>query len=158
MGEGPDSECHGIGPRSNIPDLPSVVHSPYIPRLVSPLALISIVDDDASICKALRRVLRSSGYDVETHASGNGFLQSIRDHIPDCVVLDLHMPEMTGFEVQAQLQSCGIHVPVVVITGQATPKAYQRAMTSGAFAYVCKPVDAMDLLAAINGALMSQRT
>ncbi|RPI46507.1 MAG: response regulator [Betaproteobacteria bacterium] len=120
-------------------------------------ALIAIVDDDASVCSALRRLLRSSGYVVETHSSGAAFLQSIGDHRPDCIVLDLHMPEMNGFEVQAQLRHRGVQAPIVVVTGQATPEGCERALSSGAFAYIGKPVDATDLLAAIHGALLNRR-
>jgi len=120
-------------------------------------ALVSIVDDDAFVRNALRRLLRSAGYSVEAHSSGPALLQSIQDHVPDCILLDLHMPEMNGFEVQAELRHRGIQAPVVIVTGQGTPERCKRALSNGAFAFICKPIDATDLLAAISGALMSQR-
>ena len=118
-------------------------------------ALIAVVDDDAHVCKALHRLLRSSGFAVEVHSSGAAFLERLSERKPDCIVLDLHMPEMNGFEVQAQLQRRGLHVPVVVITGHATPEACARALANGASAYICKPIDVADLLGAIRGALLS---
>jgi FixJ family two-component response regulator len=116
------------------------------------LLLIAVVDDDAFVCKALQRLLRSAGFAVETYSSGSDFLEAIRSHTPDCVVLDLHMPEVNGFEVQAQLARAGSRIPAVVITGHDTPESRARAMRNGASAYICKPVDDLALLEAINAA------
>ena len=118
-------------------------------------ALIAVVDDDPYVCKALQRLLRSSGYLVQTHASGMQLLEHLAQRVPDCIVLDLHMPEMSGFEVQAELRQRGISAPVVIITGHATPTAYTQAFANGASAYICKPIDAADLLGAIHGALQT---
>ena len=90
--------------------------------------IVAIVDDEQSVRKALERLLRSAGYSVEAFGSGNEFLDSIRMRKPDCVVLDLHMPEMDGFEVQTQLVERGARVPVVVITGHDSPKNHERAL------------------------------
>ena len=115
--------------------------------------MVVVVDDDPHVCKALARLLRSFGFKVETHASGVEFLQTVRDHRPDCLVLDLHMPGLSGFEVQSQLSGWGIATPVVIITGQGTPEARARALDNGAIAFIDKPIDAADLLTAVNGAL-----
>ena len=64
--------------------------------------LIAVVDDEESVAKALNRLLRSAGMDAETFTSGRKFLHSLQDHAPDGVVLDLHMPEVDGFEVLSQ--------------------------------------------------------
>ena len=115
--------------------------------------LIAVVDDDAFVCKALARLLRSAGLNVETHSSGSEFLKSLASHAPDCVVLDLHMPELNGFDVQVQLQRTRVPIPVVVITGHDTPESRARAMHNGAKAYICKPVDDKLLLSTIRTAI-----
>ena len=117
------------------------------------LPLIAVVDDEESVRKALHRLLRSAGFAVETFASGADFLLSVKDHEPACVVLDLHMPQINGFEVQAALESAGGRVPVVIVTGHDTPEARARVMAHGASGYLRKPVDDLMLIAAINAAI-----
>ena len=85
--------------------------------------------------------------------SGAEFLHSVDDHEPDCVVLDLHMPGMSGFDVQGALAVAHAGVPVVVITGHDTPESRTRALRLGAKAYLCKPVDDEALLSAIGTAI-----
>jgi len=116
------------------------------------MPLLAVVDDDADVRVALMRLISSAGFAVETFASGAEFLRVIEDHEPDCVVLDLHMPEMNGFEIQGALAG---HpgVPVVVITGHDTPESRVRAFALGAKAYLCKPVNDDALLAAIGAAM-----
>jgi|SRR5208283_1766027 len=121
--------------------------------MVSDARLLAIVDDDADVRVALTRLVISAGFAVETFASGADFLRSIEDHEPDCVLLDLHMPEMTGFDVQGALASRHAAVPVVVITGHDTQESRARAVLLGAKGYLCKPVDDGALLAAISTAI-----
>ena len=111
--------------------------------------LLALVDDDEDVRVALTRLVASAGFAVESFTSGAEFLLSVEDHEPDCVVLDLHMPGMNGFEVQATLAHAHAAVPVVVITGHDTPQSRARAIRLGARGYLCKPVDDEDLLAAI---------
>lgn len=115
--------------------------------------LLAVVDDDAEVRVALTRLVSSAGFAVETFASGPDFLQTIDHHQPDCLVLDLHMPAMSGFDVQGALAKDHASVPVIVITGHDTPEARARVMGLGAAAYLCKPVDDETLLAAIESAL-----
>jgi len=119
------------------------------------LLLIAVLDDDAFVCKALQRLLRSAGLSVETYSSGETFLKSLASHAPDCLVLDLHMPELNGFDVQVELQRMGASIPVIVITGHDTPEARARALRNGAKAYINKPVDDDVLLSAISTAIGS---
>jgi FixJ family two-component response regulator len=114
--------------------------------------LVAVVDDEEAVRIALRRLLRSAGLDVETFSSGAEFLESMKGHQPDCVVLDLHMPQLGGFAVQARLAEAGIRLPTVVITGHDTDEARARALAGGAAAYLRKPVDDQALLAAIEAA------
>jgi FixJ family two-component response regulator len=117
---------------------------------------IAVVDDESSVRKALERLIRSAGLSVATYASGDEFLAAAARAVPDCVVLDLHMPGATGFEVQLSLARLAIRVPVVVITGHDTPESRQRAVAGGAAAYLLKPVDEHALLEAIVAAIESQ--
>jgi len=111
------------------------------------------VDDEESIRKALAHLLRSAGLEVETFASGIQFLESIPTRRPDCVVLDLHMPVMSGFEVQARLAESVKPVPVVIISGLDFADTHDRALAGQPIAYLRKPVDDQALLDAIKLAL-----
>ena len=93
--------------------------------------LLAVVDDDADVRMALMRLVSSAGFAVETFATGAEFMRSVQDHEPDCVVLDLHMPGMSGFEVQDALAAAHAAVPVVVITGHDTPESRTRALQAG---------------------------
>jgi FixJ family two-component response regulator len=123
--------------------------------MVREVPLLAVVDDDAEVRVALTRLVSSAGFAVETYASGAEFLRSIEDHEPDCVVLDLHMPELSGFDVQAALAGSHAALPVVVITGHDTLESRTRALQLGAKVYLCKPVNDEALLAAIGTAIGS---
>jgi FixJ family two-component response regulator len=116
--------------------------------------LIAVVDDDAFVRKALERLIGSAGLSVESFGSGAEFLRSADDHQPDCVVLDLHMADMSGFEVQSRLARAHPCVPVVVITGHDTPESRSRSLGGGAKSYLCKPIDDETLLKAIDAAIV----
>ena len=111
--------------------------------------LIAVVDDEESVRKALSRLLRSVGMTGETFAGGAEFLQSLADHKPDCVVLDMHMPGVTGFDVLVRLAATQAPPPVVVITGHDSAETYERALAAGAVAYLRKPINDQALLDAI---------
>ena len=114
--------------------------------------LIAVVDDEEPVRKALMRLMRSVGLSVETFASGTEFLQSLDIRLPDCVVLDLHMPQINGFNVQASLARNYAALPVIIVTGQDLPNARERAMARGASAFLRKPVHGRTLLGAISAA------
>jgi len=118
--------------------------------------LIAVVDDNAFVHKALRRLLRSAGFSVETYSSGREFMESMQSHAPDCLVLDLHMPEINGFDVHAHLRRVGATFPVVMITGHDSPELRLRVLRDGAKAYLCKPLDESVLLEAISDAMSDQ--
>ena len=120
-----------------------------------PSPLVAVVDDDVDVRVALTRLISSAGFATEAFASGTAFMHSMTDHVPECLVLDLHMPELSGFEVQRQLAELESHVPVVIITGRDTAESRNRAFDLGARAYLAKPVDGEALLHAIQGALCS---
>ena len=113
---------------------------------------IAVVDDEEPIRKALMRLMRAAGLSVETFASGTEFLKSLEARMPDCVLLDLQMPHMNGFSVQAHLARKCAALPVIIITGHDLPNARERAMAGGASAFLCKPVHDRILLGAISAA------
>ena len=115
--------------------------------------LLAVVDDDADVRIALMRLVSSAGFAVETFASGTEFLCSVQDHEPDCVLLDLHMPGMSGFDVQGALARWHPAVPVVVMTGHDTPESRARAVQMGAKVYLRKPINDAALLVAIGDAI-----
>jgi len=115
---------------------------------------VAVVDDDESVRRALARLVRSLGFEADVFASGEDFLAALLVRRPDCVVLDLHMPKVSGFEVQARMAEAGLTVPVIVITGHDSPEAQARALSGGASAYLRKPVDEQVLMQAIQGAVV----
>jgi CheY-like chemotaxis protein len=113
--------------------------------------VIAIVDDEPGVRRALGRLLELAGYETRPFASGSEFLENL-DGI-DAVILDLHLPGMSGFEVQKTLAARGTHIPVVVITGNDTPANRARSLADGARAYLTKPVDSEELLQALQRSL-----
>jgi len=118
--------------------------------------LLAVVDDDAEVRMALTRLVSAAGFDVEAFASGAAFLLSVEDHEPDCVLLDLHMPGTSGFDVQRAMSPAHATVPIIVITGQDSMESRVRALGGGAKGYLCKPVDEETLLATIDAAIAAR--
>ena len=119
------------------------------------MSLVTIVDDEASVRKALSRLVRAAGFEVETFSSGAEFLAADQPRRPECLVLDLRMPHVSGFDVQQALSLAGRRLPVVVITGDDNAESRERALRLGARAYLRKPVDDAILLDAIRTAIAS---
>ena len=115
--------------------------------------VVHIVDDEETIRKALSFTLRTAGFAVEAYASGSEFLLSAEDAEKGCVVLDMHMPDMDGLQVQAELTRRGIDMPVVVLTGNGDPTLAVQAMKAGAADFIEKPFDDDTMLSAIRKAL-----
>ena len=121
--------------------------------MTRPGLMIAVVDDEEPVRKALRRLFRSAGMRVETFASGQEALTAMKSHSPDCLVLDLHMPGLTGMDVLRHLGESGARVPTIVITGHDQPGVSTQAMAAGASAYLNKPLDENTLLAAVAEAV-----
>jgi FixJ family two-component response regulator len=112
---------------------------------------IAVVDDEEPVRKALKRLLRAAGLEAEGYASGKDFLAAERR--PDCVVLDLHMPVMSGQALLKQIRRMSARLPVVVITAHDTAETRDECIAAGAAAYLRKPLDDRLLLNAISVAL-----
>jgi|SRR5579862_2748213 len=121
------------------------------PRL--PSAPVFVVDDDAAVLDSLKSLLDAEGFEVAGFESGATALPAIERAPPACLVLDLHMPVLGGFELMGRLAERGIRLPVVVITGQFDRKTAQRALAAGASAVLRKPFEHGELMDAIDRAL-----
>ena len=105
---------------------------------------IAIVDDDESVCRAMRRLLRSLAMDAETFSSGQQFfdlLDAMPSFKPDCLILDVQMPGMNGLEVQQRLVKSGNTIPVIFITAHDELGVREKALAAGAVAFLRKPFD-----------------
>jgi FixJ family two-component response regulator len=111
---------------------------------------IAVVDDDASVRKALYRLLRASTFEIQTYESGADFLKSVDSFCPNCIILDLHMQGMDGLAVQRQLAESGSIVPVIVITGNDSAQSHSQCLAAGAKAYLSKPIEESLLLTTIR--------
>ena len=117
------------------------------------MSLIAVVDDEEPVRKALKRLLRAAGLEAEGYASGRLFLEGAATRPPDCVVLDLHMPVMSGLQVLRALQAARRMLPIVVITAHDAPEAREQCLAAGASAYLRKPLDEHVLLGTISAAV-----
>jgi FixJ family two-component response regulator len=119
-------------------------------------SVVMIVDDDASIRRAARRLIKSFGLAVETFASADDFLASGRIAATACLVLDVHMPGLSGLELQSRLIRSKHHIPIIFITAFADEATRARALAAGACRYLVKPFEEDDLLDGIRQALQRQ--
>jgi FixJ family two-component response regulator len=117
--------------------------------------LVALVDDDASFRKALGRLLAASSYEITTFVSAREFLKSLAERSPQCLVVDFHMPEITGLDLHRGLARSGIDIPTIVITANNKPGLRERCESAGAAAFLEKPFDGSDLIGKINLAIHS---
>ena len=119
---------------------------------------VFVVDDDAALRDALATLLEAQGWACETYADASAFLAKLADWPPQacgCLVLDMRMPGMSGFDVQEQLNARGMDMPIIFITGYGDIPAAVRAMKSGAADFLTKPFDVQALLQRIRTALQA---
>jgi FixJ family two-component response regulator len=117
---------------------------------------IAIVDDDASVCRAISRLLRSLGMNADTFSSGHEFIKHIQtspSFHPDCVVLDVQMSGMNGLEVQELLVRGNNPLPVIFITAHDEIGVRERALRAGAVAFLRKPFNDELLIKTLNEAI-----
>ena len=111
---------------------------------------VYLIDDDEAIRRSASFMLKTSGFQVETFASGVNFLKVARSLDPGCVLLDVRMPEIDGLAVQANMKEHGIALPVIVMTGHGDVTVAVAAMKAGAVDILEKPFEKAELLAAMD--------
>jgi FixJ family two-component response regulator len=111
---------------------------------------VFVVDDDQSVRKALARLLTANLYTAETYGSAQEFLESLKVRKPQCLVLDLHMPDFGGLDLQLHLNRKGIKIPTVVVTGHPEAGLRKQCEEAGAAAFLVKPLTSAALLGAID--------
>jgi FixJ family two-component response regulator len=107
---------------------------------------IYIVDDDESVCRAIKILLISYDFDVKTFNSAQGFFDAVAFDDPGCLLLDIHMPEIDGWEAQKKIVNSGSKRPVIFISAEKQDNAADRALEVGAVGFLQKPVDAKILV------------
>ena len=120
-------------------------------------AMIFVVDDDASMREALQRLLRSVGLQVTTFASAHEFLHHRGADVPGCLVLDVRLPGLSGLDLQHELATAQLDLPIIFITGYGDIPMTVQAMKAGAVEFLTKPFRDQDLLDAIQHALERDR-
>jgi FixJ family two-component response regulator len=123
--------------------------------MTKPTPIVFVIDDDPSIRESLNLLLSSAGYDVKTFDSAKDFLEAERDTPgPACLVLDVKMPDLSGLDLQKELQSSNYVIPIIFITGHGDIPMSVQAMKKGAIDFLPKPFDDDDLLDAVKEALL----
>ena len=115
--------------------------------------VVSVVDDDASLRRSVRNLLTSAGFTVQAFASAEEFLESPERMNTGCLVLDLRMAGMNGFDLLKHLRANGSLIPVVILTAHGDDEARGRALQAGAAAFLGKPFRSDALLDAVRAAL-----
>jgi two-component system, LuxR family, response regulator FixJ len=119
--------------------------------------MIFVIDDDQSMQRAFLLLLQAAGFDARAFSSAQEFLIYSPVSDDDCIILDLRMPEMNGFDLMKKLISKGIHTPVICVTAFDDAKSREQARELRAAAYFTKPVDDQALIDAINWAIQSEK-
>ena len=120
-------------------------------------SVVHIVDDDEPLRRAVDSLCRSVGLQTRSYGSAQEFLDTKREDIPGCLVLDVRLPGISGLDFQAQLAQLGIHLPVILVTGHGDIPMSVRAMKAGAVDFLPKPFRDQDLLDAVTRAVERDR-
>jgi FixJ family two-component response regulator len=149
-------------PRARRPDETPAAGAPGIHAAVGRRdlmtdAVVYVVDDDDSVCRALARLLRSVGLAAETFQSAGAFLEHPAPDRPACLILDIRLPGPSGLDLQEALSQAGRDLPIVFITGHGDVPSSVRAMKGGAIDFLQKPFNDQELLDCIQRALARSR-
>jgi FixJ family two-component response regulator len=116
------------------------------------LPVIAIVDDDEVVRRSIGRLINSLSFHADDFASGEEFLVSLSRGAPACMLLDLHMPGLSGLDVLQALQMRRMDIPTIIITGNTHPDTRERCLNAGAVGYLEKPLEREVVLRAIQTA------
>ncbi len=120
--------------------------------------VISIIDDDPSVREATQSLIRSLGYDAQVFASAEEYLRSDKLNDSSCLITDLHMPGMSGTDLQDRLIADGYEIPIIFVTAYYEDRVRERVMDAGAFGFLRKPFNDESLIACLDKALNASST
>lgn len=123
----------------------------------SPTPTVHIVDDDDAVRDSLALLLQTAGYATRCWADAEAFLRDYDSTLGGCLLLDVHMPSMSGLRLQQELQAVGAGLPIIFLSGHADVPMAVQALKGGAFDFLQKPCDNLQLLGVINKALEQDR-
>src|SRR5579863_79811 len=125
--------------------------------MTEPAPVVFVVDDDASVRDAVKRLIASVGLRAETFGSTREFLAAKRPEAPACLVLDVRLPDASGLELQRELADANVDLPIIFITGHGDIPMSVQAMKAGAVEFLTKPFRGQELLDAIQEAIARDR-
>jgi FixJ family two-component response regulator len=115
--------------------------------------VVFVIDDDESICRSLRRLLKSAGFYVRTFISGGDFLNQGCQNMNGCILLDVRMPQVSGLELQQRLNDSGCKMPIIFMSAHQDAETREKALSAGAIAFLQKPFEDQLLLETIRSVL-----
>ena len=124
--------------------------------MTDPIQNIVIVDDDSGMNLAIKRLLNAAGFQALTFPSAEALLEAGSADNAACLVVDIHLPGLSGFELSRRLQQGGTRSPVIFVTAYDDPASLAQAVDLGAFAYLTKPFPGKSLIAAVTRAIHSE--
>src|SRR5882757_3781044 len=119
---------------------------------------VAVIDDELSVRKALARLLSAASYEPLIYSSAREFIDSLRNGSPECLVVDIHMPDFSGLDLQKYLKRANRQIPTIVITAFDDSEIRAQCMASGAVAFLTKPLHGPRLLDAVKAATQSLLT
>ena len=125
--------------------------------MTGPAPIVFVIDDDASVRRAIKRLAESVGLRVGLFGSAQEFLQAKRPDLPSCLVLDVRLPGISGLDFQQELTKTDVHIPIIFITAHGDIPMTVRAMKAGAVEFLTKPFRGQELLDAIQDAIAKDR-
>lgn len=120
--------------------------------MITPIVRVAVVDDDDAVLESLCLLLEAEGYSAEPFASAAEFLQALGPDRFDCLILDQHMPGLTGLELARQLRAAGNHLPIMLISGALTPELARKATAMDMLNVAEKPLREGQLMRFVEGA------
>jgi len=125
---------------------------------MSPTPIVYVVDADISVRESLHSLIRTAGWQAETFASARDFLSRPRISVPNCLILDAFLPDMTGLELQERVGAERSGTPIIFLSGRCDIRTIVKAMKAGAMEFLTKPFDPEALLNAIRQAIKRSET
>jgi FixJ family two-component response regulator len=111
---------------------------------------VAVIDDEPAVRKGLSRLLTTADFEARTYESAQQFLDRLAGERPDCVIVDLQMPGVSGMDLQAILRRGDVQLPVIIVTARDDPESHEQCMALGAAACLCKPLDCDTLMNVIH--------